>query len=180
MLFVCRLSHLTEVDQILLQKQWENQNGANGLWYSKYAGDFPFQKIHPGRLTWNLQPSPIWKGKWSEPNLHDYGPAVNLPGCWFIGLGWFFKTITPVISEPGIGDAGCGFGMRRCRRFTAFVETLDPGFPRGRGEKRGACVLRFNFEVEIALHSQIWRRIHIWLIYHLRIYTIWYMHHISI
>ena len=25
--------------------------------------------------TWNLQPSPIWKGKWSETNLHDYGPC---------------------------------------------------------------------------------------------------------
>lgn len=55
----------------------------------------------------------------------------------------------------------------------AFVETLDPGFPRGRGEKRGACVLRFNFEVEIELHSQVWRRIHIWyIIYKYTLYDI--------
>ena len=37
---------------------------------------FPTCWKHPERLTWNLQITHLKKGKWSEPNLHDYGP------CW--------------------------------------------------------------------------------------------------
>ena len=32
---------------------------------------------HPGRLTAGTYKSPIWKGKWSEPNLHHYGPCLS-------------------------------------------------------------------------------------------------------
>ena len=45
--------------------------------------------LHPGRLTWNLHPSPHEKkGKWSEPNLQwIMVPAVNLQGCkWLVVL----------------------------------------------------------------------------------------------
>ena len=28
-------------------------------------------QVHPGRLTWFTYKSPIWKGNWSEPNLHQ-------------------------------------------------------------------------------------------------------------
>ena len=38
-------------------------------------------RLHPGRLTAGTYKSPILKGKWSEPNLHDYVPAVNLQRC---------------------------------------------------------------------------------------------------
>ena len=37
--------------------------------------------VHPGRLTAGTYKSPIWKGKWSEPNLHEDMFHVNLPGC---------------------------------------------------------------------------------------------------
>ena len=36
---------------------------------------------------WNLQIAPIWKGKWSEPNIHDYVQNVNLEGGTKKG-GW--------------------------------------------------------------------------------------------
>ena len=39
-------------------------------------GWFGGKKDTPWKMNgWNLQPSPIWKGKWSEPNLHHYGPC---------------------------------------------------------------------------------------------------------
>jgi len=65
--------------------------------------------------------------------------------------------------------------------FTRIRGNARPGTPRGRGEKRGACVLRFNFGVEIALHSQIWRRIvHIWyIIYKCTLYDICILSNIS-
>ena len=39
---------------------WSHRWGSDSLWT-------------PWKINgWNLQPSPIWKGIWSEPNLHDY------------------------------------------------------------------------------------------------------------
>ena len=34
-----------------------------------------FYLLHPGRFTAGTYRSPIWKGKWSETNLHDYVPC---------------------------------------------------------------------------------------------------------
>ena len=41
-------------------------------WFNLLIFGFCCSPIHPWTLTWNLK-SPNWKGKSSEPNLHDFG-----------------------------------------------------------------------------------------------------------
>ena len=48
--------------------------------------------------------SPIWKGKWSEPNLHDSVQAVNLQGC--IHSNWYYLGCTcGQLENPKISTA---------------------------------------------------------------------------
>ena len=58
--------------------------------------------LHPGKTN-GLEPTALHrfrKGTWSEPNLHDYVPAINLQGCsgrfWHIKSPiFFFRPLNP-------------------------------------------------------------------------------------
>jgi len=66
--------------------RWENNLLKNAGWdrgiCDRSQEGICFHCITPWKINgWNIQITHKKKGKWSEPNLYDYVPAVNLPGC---------------------------------------------------------------------------------------------------
>jgi len=60
------------------------------IWHYMVHGPYPIRNLSESWVTpwkingWNLQPSPIWKGKWSEPNLQ----GIMFQPLIFRGFFW--------------------------------------------------------------------------------------------
>ena len=52
---------------------------SKGKFTKKHTSSQWGMNVKPWKI--NILNLPIWKGKWSEPNLHDTAPAANLQGC---------------------------------------------------------------------------------------------------
>ena len=58
-------------------------------------------ELHPGRLTAGTYSHHPFRKENDLPNLHDYVPAVNLPGCIWLCPQWFWTLFGVPIFHGG-------------------------------------------------------------------------------